>query len=62
MSMIGYKTGSNPTSPTDINAPASWTVGTNNVTSNDFLAFYSQASGTLATNVRILFYWIAIGN
>lgn len=62
VSMIGYKTGSNPTGPTDYNAPASWTVGAQAVTTSQFTAFYSQASGTLASSIRILFYWVAIGN
>lgn len=61
VSMIGYKVGSNPTSETDFAAEASWTVGGNTVTTSQFAAFYSQATGTLASNIRILFYWLAIG-
>lgn len=59
--MIGYKTSTDPSGPNDFTSNASWTVGANTVTTTNFKGFYSQATGTLATNIRILFYWIAIG-
>lgn len=61
VSMIGYKTGSNPSGASDITSPASWTVGAYGITGTDFTGYYTQASGTLSATVRIGFFWLAIG-
>lgn len=60
--MVGYKSGSDPTGPSDIDGNASWTVGANTETTTQFMAFYSQGSGTLPSNLRIVIRWWAIGS
>lgn len=61
ISPVGYKSGSNPTDKNDIAAGAGWPMNANNITTTQFTANYSQASGTLANTVRIVFQWIAVG-
>lgn len=61
ISLNGYKSGSNPSSPNDISGPAGWPMNASTITTSGFAATYCQASGTLASTIRIAFSWVAVG-
>lgn len=59
--VMGFKNGSDPTTPGTVDGEAAGLHSVDTITTTNFILEYRQTSGTFTSNTRIVLCWIAIG-